>query len=107
MATVEAAVATQLANIEKRTGQSLVELVKIARASGLSKHSEIRDHLKATLGTGFGDANALAHHAAKASDALVAKAATAPDSRRPYGKDQCLRGIRNLAQEVVRQLATQ
>ena len=40
MATVEAAVATQLANIEKRTGKSLVELVKIAKASGLSKHGD-------------------------------------------------------------------
>ena len=79
MATVEAAVATQLANIEKRTGKSLVELVKIAKASGLSKHGEIRDHLKAALGIGFGDANALAHHVAKASDALLAKAAAAPD----------------------------
>ena len=67
MATVEAAVATQLANIEKRTGKSLVELVKIAKASGLSKHGEIRDHLKATLGIGFGDANALAHHVAKST----------------------------------------
>ncbi len=67
MGTVENAVATQLANIEKRTGQSLAELVKIARASGFNKHGEIRDHLKATLGIGFGDANALAHYAAKSA----------------------------------------
>ncbi len=67
MGTVENAVATQLANIEKRTGQSLAELVKIAHASGFSKHGEIRDHLKATLGIGFGDANALAHYAAKSA----------------------------------------
>lgn len=59
MGTVEAAVATQLANIEKRTGKSLAELVTIAQGSGLSKHGEIRDHLKSTLGIGFGDANAL------------------------------------------------
>lgn len=65
MGTVETAVATQLANIEKRTGHSLAELVKIAKASGFSKHGEIRDHLKTTLGIGFGDANALAHYAAK------------------------------------------
>ena len=76
MGTVEAAVATQLANIEKRTGKSLVELVKVAKASGLSKHGEIRDHLKTTLGIGFGDANALAHHAAKAGDGAVMKAIT-------------------------------
>lgn len=67
MGTVEAAVATQLANIEKRTGKSLAELVRIVKASGFSKHGEIRDHLKATLGIGFGDANALAHYAAKSA----------------------------------------
>lgn len=87
MGAVENAVVTQLANIEKRTGKSLAELVKIARASGFSKHGEIRDHLKTTLDIGFGDANALAHHAAKAlahyaakaNDAPLAIAAAAPD----------------------------
>ena len=87
MGTVENAVATQLANIEKRTGKSLAELVKIAKASGFSKHGEVRDHLKTTLGIGFGDANALAHYAAKplahhaagANDAPAAIAAAAPD----------------------------
>lgn len=79
MGTVKNAVATQLANIEKRTGKSLAELVEIVTASGLSKHGEVRDHLKTTLGIGFGDANALAHHAAKASNAPLAEGATAPD----------------------------
>ena len=79
MGTVENAVATQLANIEKRTGKSLAELVKIVTASGLSKHGDVRDHLKTTLGIGFGDANALAHYAAKASNAPLAEGATAPD----------------------------
>jgi Domain of unknown function (DUF5655)/Domain of unknown function (DUF4287) len=79
MGTVETAIATQLANIEKRTGQSLAELVKIAKASGFSKHGEIRDHLKATLGIGFGDANALAHYAAKSAAPSSAKAADSDD----------------------------
>jgi hypothetical protein len=65
MGTLENAVASQLAHIEKRTGQSLGKLVRIARASGFSRHGEIRNHVKATLGIGFGDANALAHDAAK------------------------------------------
>lgn len=73
MGTVEAAVATQLANIEKRTGKPLAELVKIAKSSGLNKHGEIRDHLKTTLDIGFGDANALAHYAAKSVAASADK----------------------------------
>jgi hypothetical protein len=81
MGTVEAAVATQLANIEKRTGKSLAELTKIAKASGLIKHGEIRDHLKTTLSIGFGDANALAHYAMKSSatDTAPAPEADADD----------------------------
>jgi Domain of unknown function (DUF5655)/Domain of unknown function (DUF4287) len=56
------AYATQLANIEVRTGKSLVELARIVAESGLEKHGEIRDMLKATLGMGHGDANTLVHH---------------------------------------------
>lgn len=54
--------ATQLANIEVRTGKSLAELARIVAASGLEKHGEIRDMLKASLGMGHGDANTLIHH---------------------------------------------
>jgi hypothetical protein len=56
------AIATQLANIEKRTGKSLTELARIVRASGLAKHGELRDMLKRDLGMGHGDANTLVHH---------------------------------------------
>ena len=53
--------ATQLANIEKKTGKSLAELVKFVKASGLVKHGEIRDMLKNKLKLGHGDANTLTH----------------------------------------------
>lgn len=80
MGSVEVATATQLANIEKRTGKSLAQLVKLVNASGLSKHSEIRDHLKTTLSLGYGDANALTHYALKAGDAATAASSSAsPD----------------------------
>ena len=59
MGAVEAAITTQLANIEKRTGKSLAQLVKLVKASGLTKNGEIRDHLKARFELGYGDANAL------------------------------------------------
>lgn len=59
---VQQAYETQLANIEKRTGKSLDELKGILTASGLTKHGQLRDHVKAELGMGHGDANALVHH---------------------------------------------
>lgn len=62
---VDKALATQLANIEKRTGKSLKELAAIVRGSGLTKHGEMRDMLKRDLGMGHGDANTLVHHVLK------------------------------------------
>lgn len=53
---------TQLANIEKRTGKTLAQLGAILKASGLTKHGELRDYLKRELGMGHGDANTLVHH---------------------------------------------
>lgn len=55
------AAATQLRNIENRTGKSLSQLFELIGNSGLLRHGEIRDMLKSGLGLGYGDANALAH----------------------------------------------
>jgi hypothetical protein len=59
---VDKALATQLANIEKRTGKTLAQLADIIRKSGLTKHGEIRDMLKRDLKMGHGDANTLVHY---------------------------------------------
>ena len=67
--------ATQLANIEKRTGKTLVELVAIVKGSQLRKHGELRDMLKRDHGMGHGDANALVHHALQSDGASAAAAA--------------------------------
>ena len=75
------ALATQLANIEKRTGKSLAELKAMIRGSGLAKHGQIRDMLKDTLGLGHGDANTLTH------------VALAPDEAAPASDDQVLDDI--------------
>ncbi len=69
--------ATQLANIEKRTGKTLAELTAVVRASGLTKHGEIRDMLKRDLGMGHGDANTLVHHVRQADEAGAAPATAA------------------------------
>jgi predicted transport protein len=65
MADLDKAVATQMANIEKRTGRSIAELTAIIKGSGLSKHGELVAMLKSTLGMGHGDANTLVHMARK------------------------------------------
>lgn len=61
MTDLDKALATQMANIVKRTGKSLAELTAIVKGSGLSKHGELVGMLKATLGMGHGDANTLVH----------------------------------------------
>ena len=62
MNVVDQAIQTQLKNIQARTGKSLQELFELIRASGLSKHGEIRALLQRELGLGYGDANTLTHH---------------------------------------------
>lgn len=69
MADPKAAVATQLRNIEGKTGKTLAQLHRLIADSGLTKVGEQRKMLMDTLGLGYGDANALA---------LTAKDAAAP-----------------------------
>jgi hypothetical protein len=61
MSSPEQARATQIRNIEAKTGRSLAELKSLLRASGLSKHGELRSHAMQALALGYGDANMLAH----------------------------------------------
>lgn len=81
MSTVDKAIATQLANIETRTGKSLKQLTDIIKKSGLTKHGELRDMLKKDLGMGHGDANVLVHYVngSAAVFAPATKAAAAVD----------------------------
>jgi hypothetical protein len=71
---VAKAKANQLANIEKRSGKSLAELVTLVQSSGVSKHGEVIAMLKAKLGLGHGDANAIALYAKSAGSAPAADA---------------------------------
>lgn len=50
---IDQAVATQLANIEKRTGKTLAQLSKIIKGSGLTRHGELVAMLKDDLGWGM------------------------------------------------------
>lgn len=77
MPDMDKATATQLANIEKKTGKSLAQLTAAIRTSGKAKHGEIRSWLMETYGIGHGDANTLTHFALKSDGASAAKAAGA------------------------------
>ena len=68
MSDVEKALATQLQNIQNRTGKTLEQLYALVGKSGLAKHGEIRDMLKRDLGLGHGDANTLVHTYFKAQE---------------------------------------
>jgi Domain of unknown function (DUF5655)/Domain of unknown function (DUF4287) len=74
MGTLEKARETQLKNIEAKTGKSLGDLRKLIDKSGLTKHSEIRDMLRKTLGLGYGDANSLVHFAKQSDGQSAAEA---------------------------------
>lgn len=69
MDSVEQALQTQLKNIQAKTGRTFDELTAFIRASGLTKHGEIRDLLKRELGLGHGDANTLTQFHLKAAAA--------------------------------------
>jgi hypothetical protein len=76
---MDKAIATQLANIEKRTGKTLAELTRVLEASGLSKHGELRDYLKREVGIGHGGANLLVHFALKSDGASAAREKSTAD----------------------------
>lgn len=74
MGSVEQAQATQIANIQKKTGKTLEQLGAALRASGLEKHGQLRDFAKGEFGLGHGDANTLVHVVFKSDGASQAQA---------------------------------
>ena len=75
MNTLDQARATQLKNIETKTGHTLDELRTIIAESGLQKHGEIRQMLIERFGLGFGDATMLVHFAQASDGQSAAEAA--------------------------------
>ncbi len=73
MDSVEKATQTQLSNIQKRTGKTLMELTNSIQNSGLEKHGEIREFLMKEYHLGYGDAAVLAGYAKKSLDPEEAK----------------------------------
>jgi hypothetical protein len=77
MTDLDKALATQLANIQKKTGKSLEQLYAWLRGTGLEKHGALRDAAKGGLGLGHGDANTLVTLYLRESGASAAPAPTA------------------------------
>ena len=77
---VDKALATQLANIEKRSGKSLAEFAAIIRQSGLAKHGELVAMLKGGHGLGHGDANTVVHMVKQAAVPATAAGADPVDA---------------------------
>lgn len=79
MSSPEQALASQLRNIESRTGQDLATLRAAIAGSGKAKHGEVRAWLMEAYGLGYGDANTLAHVAAGSKGAAPPSAGSASD----------------------------
>jgi hypothetical protein len=72
MAPLDQARATQLGNIEAKTGRSLPTLRKLILAQGSRRHSELREYAQRTFDLGYGDANALIQFAQQYDAELAA-----------------------------------
>lgn len=60
---IDQATQTMIANLEKNTGKSLADWVKLVQKLGAAKHGEVIAHLKTEHGLGHGYANLVAHSA--------------------------------------------
>ena len=77
MADPQAALLTQLRNIQTKTGKTIAELIAAVEAAGLTKFSEKRSWLMESFALGYGDANVVAQYIAKPLPDLGGAAATA------------------------------
>jgi len=83
MADPNAAVITQLNNIQAKTGKSIAELHAAVAASGAAKHGEKRSWLMAQFQLGHGDANTVVHFIDKPLPTLGAAPAAAAETGDP------------------------
>ena len=65
MADPQAAVQTQLKNVQAKTGRTIAELHKAVAATGLAKHGERRSWLMEHFKLGYGDANMVSNFIGK------------------------------------------
>lgn len=70
---LDKAVATQIANIQKKIGKTIPEVEKLIAATGKKRHGDVRQWLGETFGLSGGDANTLAHIALKTDGASLSE----------------------------------
>lgn len=101
MADPEKALATQIANIETRTGKSVAQVRAAIAKQGLVKHGEVRAWLMEAYGLGHGDANTLTHVALKPQDDGGAKNADDVLAEIYAGKKAHLRSVHERLMEAI------
>jgi hypothetical protein len=101
MSSPEQALATQLRNIEAKTGQDLDTLRQAVAGSGRTKHGEVRTWLMETYGLGYGDANTLAHAAGGKGTAPATEAGADPLDGIYTGKRAHLRSIHDAVMAAI------
>ena len=74
MSALDQARATQLRNIETKTGKTLADIRALIGESGLTRHGELRTLLMDRLSLGHGDANTLVHFALESDGQTAAEA---------------------------------
>lgn len=97
MDSVDRARATQLKNIQAKTGKSLDEIRSLIHETGLQRHGEIRQMLIDRFGLGFGDATMLVHFALQSDGQSAAEATQASN-------EEILAGIYSGSKATLRPL---
>ena len=102
MSSPEQALASQLKNIEAKTGQDLAALRVAIAGCGRQKHGEVRAWVMETYGLGYGDANTLAHAAARGDDGVASGDGAADPLDAIYtGKKAHLRSIHDAVMGAI------
>jgi predicted transport protein len=101
MSNPEQALASQLRNIETKTGHDLAAFRAAIAASGKVKHGEVRTWLMETYGLGYGDANTLAHFSSGKGTGSEPAADGDPLADIYTGKRAHLRAIHDAVVEAI------
>jgi len=105
MADPQAALLTQLRNIQAKTGKSLAELHAAVAASGLAKHGEKRAWLMEHFKLGYGDANTVVHTVGSVPPGLDGATPAAPPAAAGHPLEAIYTGakapLRALHEQVI------
>ena len=104
MADPQAALLTQLKNIQVKTGRTIPQLIGAVLASGIAKHGERRSWLMAQYKLGHGDANTVVHFMDRPLPDLGGATATAAAAPAPLPEGDPLDSIYSGAKAGLRPL---